>query len=156
MGCWDELIEQDTEWQRLFFLFIEVSHLHHRAVHRAVRGLGIHRGQPPLLHELWKKDGMTQSEIGEQLHVQPSTVSNMVSRMAEAGFVERRDDPVDHRVSRVYLTEKGSCVRERLLAAERELTYRMIEGLGDEEQETLTQLLMRIRQNLRELHAKRE
>ncbi len=150
-GSMKEERNPSEEWQRYFFLFIRLSHLHHRVVHAAVKDLGLYRGQPPLLHRLYERDGMTQSEISEELHVRPSTVSNMVSRMVEAGFVKRRADPLDQRVSRVYLTEKGQRIREQLLAVERELTWQALESLDAEQRQTLARLLNQVCDNLQEL-----
>ena len=40
----------------------------------------------------------------------------MVKTLEKKGFVYRKKDPVDGRVSRVYLTEKGLAVREPINA----------------------------------------
>ena len=69
--------------------------------------IGMHRAQATVLCRLYEQDGMTQSEIGEQLLVQGATVTNMLQRMEEAGLVTRRRDPEDNRLVRVYLTESG-------------------------------------------------
>src|SRR5438876_9984265 len=60
-----------------------------------------------LLKYLWNQDGLSQKEIGEFMEIQSATVTRMVIRMERAGFVERRTDAEDERVSRVYLTERG-------------------------------------------------
>src|SRR5579859_5617775 len=67
----------------------------------------IPRGQATLLCVLAIRDGMTQSEIAEQLSVQGATVTNMLQRLEETGLVIRRRDPEDNRLVRVYLTEAG-------------------------------------------------
>src|SRR5437870_8458970 len=69
--------------------------------------IGMHRAQATLLCRLFDQNGMTQSEIADQLAVQGATVTNMLQRMEEAGLVTRRRDPEDNRLVRVYLTEKG-------------------------------------------------
>src|SRR5690349_7187703 len=69
--------------------------------------IGMHRAQSTLLCRLYVQDGMTQSEIAEQLAVQGATVTSILQRMEEAGLVTRRRDPEDNRLVRVYLTETG-------------------------------------------------
>src|ERR1043165_5700772 len=69
--------------------------------------IGLHRAQATLLCRLFDQDGMTQSEIAEQLGVQGATVTNMLQRMEEAGLVARQRDPDDNRLVRVYLTDTG-------------------------------------------------
>ena len=50
-----------------------------------INQIGTHRAQATLLCRLFVQDGMTQSEIGEQLAVQGATVINLLQRMDEAG-----------------------------------------------------------------------
>jgi DNA-binding MarR family transcriptional regulator len=110
--------------------------------------LGLHRGQPPVLLALWEEEGRTHSEIADYLHVTPATMTKMLQRMERAGFVERKPDPEDGRVSRVYLTQAGREVRsdlQRVLEAFDEETFA---GFTMEEKVLLRRLLLQIRENL--------
>jgi DNA-binding MarR family transcriptional regulator len=69
--------------------------------------IGMHRAQAMVLCRLFLQDGLTQSEIAEQLSVQGASVTQVLQRMEEAGFVLRRRDPQDNRLVRVYLTDVG-------------------------------------------------
>src|SRR5688572_18978258 len=69
--------------------------------------IDMHRAQATLLCRLYGQEGMTQSEIADQLAVQGATVTNIVQRMEEAGLIMRRRDAEDNRLVRVYLTDKG-------------------------------------------------
>lgn len=109
--------------------------------------MGLYRGQPPLLYALWSDDGLTHGELAARLHVQPATITRMVRRMERAHFVERRTDPDDERLSRVFLTDEGRSIR-----AELERVWQMLEGetfdtIGDADRERLHVLLMRVREN---------
>lgn len=110
--------------------------------------LGLYHGQPRLLHALWDKEGLTHSELAAHLHVQPATVTKMVQRMEKAGFLERRDDPRDHRVSRVYLTEAGYAVQAQVEKVWRTLERETLEGLAPEERVLLHGYLVQVRENL--------
>jgi DNA-binding MarR family transcriptional regulator len=69
--------------------------------------IDMHRGQSMMLCTVREREGMTQSEIAEQLSIQGATVSNMLQKMEEAGLVIRQRDTDDNRLVRVYLTETG-------------------------------------------------
>jgi len=69
--------------------------------------IAMHRAQAATLCHLFDQEGMTQSEIAEQLAVQGATVTNMLQRMEDAGLVTRQRDAEDNRLVRVYLTETG-------------------------------------------------
>lgn len=111
--------------------------------------LGLYKGQPHVIELLFAQDGLSQGELGAALRLQPATVTKMVQRMEQAGFVERRPDERDQRVSRVYLTAAGRGVRPELEAIWDELAGAMFAGFTPEEQAQLDGLLRRVCENLR-------
>jgi DNA-binding MarR family transcriptional regulator len=50
----------------------------------------------------------TMGELATRLLIGPSTCTRVVGRMADAGLVERRIDPVDARVRHAVLTRAGT------------------------------------------------
>jgi DNA-binding MarR family transcriptional regulator len=68
--------------------------------------------------------------------------------MAGAGFVERRADPSDDRVSRVFLTERGRAIRSKVEQVWHTLERETFAGVGDLDLERLSALLMQMRENL--------
>jgi DNA-binding MarR family transcriptional regulator len=131
------------------FLLAQVCRLHHSRARTLLEELGLFRGQPPLLFALWEEEGRTHSELAEHLHVQPATITKMIKRMERTGFVERRQDAEDQRVSRVYLTDVGGNLRDAVERVLRELEEQTFAGLSSEERALLNQLLLRVRDNLR-------
>jgi DNA-binding MarR family transcriptional regulator len=110
--------------------------------------LGLFKGQPHVINLLWAQDGLSQGELGEAMRLQPATVTKMVQRMESAGFVERRPDERDHRVSRVYLTEKGRGVKPKLDARWEVVADDLFAGFSAEEVDQLEGLLRRAIDNL--------
>ncbi len=130
------------------YLLAHVCKAHHVRARALLDEIGLYRGQQFVLCALWKEEGVTHSELAEHLHVHPATVSNALKRMERAGFLERRPDSEDQRVSRVYLTDAGREIRgavERVWATLEEQT---LEGFSAEEQSTLERLLERVHENL--------
>jgi len=126
----------------------EVCHMHHKRARSLLEELGLYRGQPPLLFALWKKEGLTHSELAERTRVRPATISKMIQRMEKAGFLQRRADDEDQRVSRVYLTDAGREIRGRVDTAFEQLQRETLFGFDDDECELLRGFLVRIRDNL--------
>lgn len=53
-------------------------------------------------------DGPTgMTALSRQLHLDKSSITGLVDRVARHGLVERRPDPADRRASRVALTDQG-------------------------------------------------
>jgi len=139
---------EETESDYINRLLIQVSRLHFKRLHTMMETIGLHRGQPPLLHILWEEEGHTQSDLAARLHIQPATVTKMLQRMEQAGFVERRPDPEDQRVSRVYLTEAGRTIRTDVCRVNRQIGEELAAGFTPEEEAQFTQLLGQVRENL--------
>jgi DNA-binding MarR family transcriptional regulator len=129
-------------------LFGEICRAKHARVHTLYEALGLYRGQPRMLRVLWDQEGLTHTELSRQLQVQPATITKMLQRMEKAGFVVRRHDPDDQRVSRVYLTQAGRAVRDDVQQVWRRLEEEAFAGFTEEERVLLRQFFLRIRANL--------
>jgi DNA-binding MarR family transcriptional regulator len=108
--------------------------------------LGIHVGQEMILFHLYAEEGLTQSRLAECLNVEPPTITKMLDRMKL--LVERRPDPEDARVSRVYLTEHGKSLEPKVREVWRKLEERTLTGLNPAEQLLFRRLLMQAVNNL--------
>jgi len=63
--------------------------------------IGMHRAQATLLCRLYVNNGLTQSELADQLVVQRATITNILQHMEKAAFVARKRDEEDNRLGRV-------------------------------------------------------
>lgn len=125
-----------------------VCRLHHIRAHQLLESLELYRGQPKVLYALWEEEGLSHSELAARIHVSAPTVSKMVQRMAKAGLLQCRDDPVDQRVSRIYLTEAGRAIKSDVDAAWYRLDRETLEGFSEVEREVLEGFLARMERNL--------
>ena len=129
-------------------ILANVSHLHRTRIHQLLETLELYQGQPPALRELWKQEGLTQSELASRLKITPATVTRMLQRMEKTGFIRREPDPDDQRVTRVFLTGAGRAVQEQVECVFRTLEAETFAGLDPEELSLLRGLLLRLRENL--------
>lgn len=139
---------QQPDSGSLNLLLIEVCKLHYANSRELLEQLGLYRGQPPVLQALDRQEGLSHSELARQLHVRPATITQMIKRMEQAGFVQRRRDAEDERISRVYLTDLGRAIQgdlERVLATIEAGTFA---GFNHTEREQAAQFLSRMRHNL--------
>ena len=137
-----------AETESLDTLFAQVCRLKHARVHTLYETLGLYRGQPRMLRLLWSQEGMTHTELARELRVQPATITKMIQRMEKAGFVLRRHDPDDQRVSRVYLTPAGRAIQDDVKQVWRRLEEEAFAGFTKEETVLLRRFFLRIRDNL--------
>ena len=62
---------------------------------------------------LWEKDGVSVSEIGSRLMLDNGTLSPMLKKMEQAGYIERKRSSDDDRVVIVSLTKKGRELQDK-------------------------------------------
>lgn len=106
------------------------------------------RAQAAVLCKLFAQDGMTQSEIAQQLAVQGATVTDMLQRMEEAGVVTRRRDPDDNRLVRVYLTDVGREKERAVIEQFLKLEDRIFADFDEAERAKMCDFLNRMLHNM--------
>lgn len=144
-------MHKSKEPETLDFLLAQVSHLHRSRAFQVLEDIGLYRGQPPVLRALWEQEGLTQTELAERLHNSPATVTKMLQRMEKAGFIARKPDLEDQRVTRVYLTDAGRAIQTRVQAIWQQFDEENFAGFTLEERVLLRRFLMQIRDTLQEL-----
>ena len=130
------------------FQLLQVHKAHRARAEAALNRLGLHTGQEMLLLQLWIEEGIPQSKLAACMGVEPPTATKMLQRMEHAGLIERRADPEDARISRVYLTERGRALEQPVLAVWQQLEAQTVAGLSSIEQALLRRLLMQVAANL--------
>jgi len=141
-------LKEYPEEESVAELLGQVCKLHYVKVHARLDEVGLHRGQTPVLHALWHQEGLTHSELAEGLHVQPATITKMLERMERAGFVERRPDAEDRRVSRVFLTDAARAIHDDLRRIQDSLKETTFAGFDEADLGAFRAYLKRIRANL--------
>lgn len=107
-------------------------------------------GQQQVINLLAVEDGMPQGNLAELMDIRPSSLAELLKKLEQAGAVERREDPTDKRIKRVYLTEMG---RKRVIQnadRKQDLSAIFFAGLSQEEQHDFDRLLDKIIEGLPE------
>ena len=98
----------------------------------------------------------TQKEIENFLEVSHPTVVGIVSRMEQNGFVSCSLDPSDRRNKIVSLTDKSVETGKRILDALTKQDLAMFSGFSEDERAQLDSFLIRIYNNLNDMHSKEQ
>ena len=94
-----------------------------------------------LLTVLGRRDGLSQGEFTQEYEMDPSRVTRTAQSLEADGFIRRERDVEDNRVMRMYLTEEGSEVLDRLPEINAQLRRRVHSVLSEEEFEELRRML---------------
>jgi len=143
MGMLDD-VQRVEDWE----LLAQFAQVYRSLSDALMDQITLHRSQAMVLCKLYHQDGMTQSEIGQQLSVQGATVTDMLQRMEEAGLVTRRRDPDDNRLVRVYLTDAGQEKERFIMEQFLKLESMVFTGFNENERILLRQYLGRTLDNM--------
>ncbi len=90
--------------------------------------MGVTESQFIVLTHLYGGEGASQQELADRLAMTKGNVCCLLDRMAAAGFIERRSDPTDKRINRIFITQTG---KEKLLSV-RPCAHDMIDDMFGE------------------------
>ncbi|WP_315812094.1 MarR family transcriptional regulator [Bradyrhizobium sp. SZCCHNR2028] len=110
---------------------------------------GMTRAQWAVLAKVERNEGMKQSELAEQMEMQPITLTRLIDKLAEAGLIERRGDDTDRRVNRLYLKKAARPLLAKLAVLRGDLTDTALQGISAGDAERLMTHLEAIKENVR-------
>jgi MarR family transcriptional regulator, organic hydroperoxide resistance regulator len=102
------------------------------------------------LRALYRNEGITQRELGQILGFGDARAGVVVGAMQRKRLVARRPDPTDRRKLALFLTPEGKRMAQATLRAMRATQATLLAGFSPAEATSVTALLGRVRENLRE------
>jgi MarR family transcriptional regulator, organic hydroperoxide resistance regulator len=96
---------------------------------------------------LFKTGELTMGDIAQKIDRDKSTVTSLVKKLGELGYVKTSASPSDSRVTMVRLTPRGLALEGDFNEISTQLQKRIYKGFTDLEKEILFRLLMRIKGN---------
>lgn len=144
------LLMKSENDSRLGMLLHDASRLLAKRFEARAAGEGLTAAQFRLMVHVAKEEGISQARLAELLEIEPISVSRLVDRMQDSGWVERRFDPSDRRVRTIYPTEKAREAFGRLKAIAGDVYEEALAGLAPAERETLLHGLRVVVANLAE------
>ena len=133
------------------FLFAlgEVQRLVRAYADKEAARFGITRAQWAVLAKVERNEGMKQTELAEQMEMQPITLTRLIDKLCENDWIERRGDTSDRRVNRLYLLKAGRALLGRLSGLRSELTATALDGINPADAHRLLSQLEQIKENVR-------
>lgn len=148
------LAEQDalSEAERNFgWLTADVARLMRTIFDRRVKTLGLTRPQWLALVRLKRRPGASQSELADMMEIERAPAGKIVDRLEERGWIERRTDPGDRRINRIFLTELGERVHATISPIAVSTVADALGDLSANEISRVTTLMSRIKTRLVDL-----
>jgi DNA-binding MarR family transcriptional regulator len=98
-----------------------------------------------------QQDGLSQKELIAFRDVAPATITRSIQRMEKSGFVEKRWDEQDGRISRIYLTQGGKAQIDTIRKIDDTIDEKIFQGFDEKEKRMLEDYLQRMIRNMQEV-----
>ncbi|WDP92068.1 MAG: MarR family transcriptional regulator [Desulfobacter sp.] len=106
-----------------------------------LKPFGLTNMQHLVLEGLWYEEGLTASELGRLLILDKATLSGVLDRMADGGWIVKKQDPHDRRVNRIFPSEKANQMKTELIDVRKKANEALLSGFTSEEQVLLKRFL---------------
>ena len=108
---------------------------------KRLKPYGLTNMQHLVLEGLWYRPGMTAAELGKVLVLDKATLSGVLDRMAEGGWITRQQDREDLRISRIFPSEKANQLKDQLIKERQKANIHLLKKFTLEEQVLFKRLL---------------
>lgn len=130
----------------------EVSRLWRHALDQRLKPLGLSTARWVALVNLSAHpEGMTQNELAIRVGIKGSTLVHQLDQLEADGWVERRSQPGDRRVKRVFLTAKAKPALDQIARIGRDLRRELLKDANEAEIRACLKLLDGVRRRLQPL-----
>jgi MarR family transcriptional regulator for hemolysin len=110
--------------------------------------IGITMAQWGVINILTIQNGITQREIANKLCSDTSSLIPLIDRLETKELVERKPDPSDRRVNRLYLTKKAEALLDPMYSCILSIRKILTRGIDTDQLGITEQVLERINNNL--------
>lgn len=108
---------------------------------------GIVTSHGDIIYALFSRQKMTMAEIAEKIDRDKSTVTALVNKLVQFGYVTKERDTLDTRVIYAELTEKGKELKPVFDLISREVLEEFYFNITEEEKKELFRILEKIYNN---------
>ena len=143
------LLENDPDLeQNLPILISDAGLLFRKYFNRQVKDLGLTAAQWQVLSYIYRLQGLTQTELADILATGKSPLGKKLDALEQKGLVERKTDPQDRRVKRVYMTHKLDSLEVELREVMDGMVNMATTGMSGPERASMTSWLRLMIENL--------
>ncbi|MDD2979337.1 MAG: MarR family transcriptional regulator [Hespellia sp.] len=141
-----------TKNQPLGFTVKQINNVFEKDLNEQLRTLGITSSQCAVLDYLFhsNKEEINQRDVERHLSLKNPTVTGLLKRLDEKGFILCVPNATDRRKKNIYLTEKAYDIQRRMEADRKKIDKRLTMGMTKKEIQTVHKLLGKMLYNVAE------
>lgn len=134
------------------FMFKQINNVYEKEFNNRLRTLGITSSQCEVLDYLFSsgKEEVTQRDVEKALNLRNPTVTGILKRLDERGFILSVPSNRDRRCKNIYLTEKAYDIQKRMEMDRKKIDKMLTLGMNKKERAALKKMLERVLYNIAE------
>ncbi len=110
--------------------------------------LDLTRGQYLYLVRIDENPGIIPDRLADLVKVDRTTASRAINKLVKQDFIEKKPDPDNRKIKRLFATEKGEEAADYIRRENRHSNRVALEGLTQEEEKNLSVLLKKVKNNI--------
>lgn len=108
----------------------------------------INPAQGRIMFALWKKDGVSIVELGKETGLSKSTLTSMLDRLEQAGFIRRVPSKKDRREILIQLADKDKLLQNKYVDVSQDMTKIFYNNFTEQEINDFENYLAKLLDNL--------
>lgn len=134
------------------FLIKQINNVYEKDFNRMLKSIGITSSQCEVLDYLFhaNEEEVTQRDIEKHLNLKNPTVTGLLKRLDEKGFILVVPSNQDHRCKSVFLTEKAYGIQRKMEASRKKSDKQLTYGMSSKEVQALKKALEKVLYNIAE------
>ena len=138
--------------QPIGFMVKQINNVFEKDLNEKLRTIGITSSQCAVLDYLFhtSKDEVNQRDVERHLSLKNPTVTGILKRLDEKGFILCVPNAVDKRRKNIYLTEKAYDIQRRMETDRKKMDRNLTRGMKKKEIEVLVKGLEKMLYNIAE------
>lgn len=134
------------------FLIKQINNVYEKDFNKILKSIGITSSQCEVLDYLFhsSKENITQRDIERHLNLKNPTVTGLLKRLDEKGFILSVPSAADKRCKNIFLTEKAYDIQKKMEAGRKKSDRQLTRGMTKKEIQTLEKSLEKVLYNISE------
>lgn len=134
------------------FMFKQISTIYEKDFNRLLKTLGITASQCAVLDYLFRssEEAVNQRDIEKALSLRNPTVTGLLKRLDDKGYILSVPSDRDKRCKNIYMTEKAYDIQRRMEADRKKIDKKFTLGMNKKEKAALEKMLEKVLYNIAE------
>ena len=142
----------EKQRQQIGFTVKQINNIYEKDLNERMKKLGITSSQCAVLDFLFHtdKDEVNQCDVEKALSLKNPTVTGILKRLDENGFIFSVPNTQDKRKKNIYLTEKAYDIQRRMETERKKLDQELTKGMTKKEIAAVTRALEKMLHSISE------